>query len=429
MLRLRRTARAALRLAPQRWVLAPLEPILHASPWRLRLLGLTALLGHPVFGWVWSQWLVQPYENWWLRALMSLLGAVLMLPVLGRDISHPATQLLVTLIMWIELPVFFSWMYLCNDASPAWLGTVCAVTAFYYHLTDWRIATLGMASGTLLSWAAFAWLVPAGPQVGAVDAVVIGFSWGCSILLGLSSANLRREQLSHTLFTMGIMAHELRTPLSTAALIADAVQLEVQRQPAHPRAAKLDQLGQRLHVLVRAMNHQIDTQIANAKLLQLPRHTEEVSAAALVQEVSSAYPYASSRQRECVQVLVHRDFVFHGSPTQFSQVLSNLMKNALHALTAADSAYPLGALRIEVDHGQRQGCIRVADAGIGIAPSLLPHIFKPFFSSRRSTGHGLGLAFCQQVVKSAGGSIEVKAGHPAGAIFTVTLPLAPARRH
>jgi two-component system CAI-1 autoinducer sensor kinase/phosphatase CqsS len=244
------------------------------------------------------------------------------------------------------------------------------------------------------------------------------------LLLGVSSANLRREHLAHTLATMGIMAHELRTPLSTAALIGDAIQQEVQRQPDHPRAMKLDKLGQRLHTLVRNMNHQIDTQIANAKLLQLPQYAEQVSAGTLVQEVVASYPYASSRQRECVKLVIHDNFTFCSSPTQFSQVLDNLIKNALHSLTAADSLYHPGALRIEVGRVQKQGHIIVADDGIGIEPALLQQIFKPFFSSNRSTGHGLGLAFCQQVVQSAGGSLHVKSEYAVGALFTIMLPIA-----
>ncbi|MBH2019201.1 MAG: HAMP domain-containing histidine kinase [Burkholderiales bacterium] len=424
MLKIRRTSQFS-RYVPRRWTVAPLEPILHASPWRLRLLGLAAMLGQPLFGWVWSSWLVQPYENLWLRGLMSLLGGILIFPAMSRDFSNPTTQILVTLVMWIELPFFFSWMYLCNGGNEPWLATVCAVIVFYYHLTDWRLATAGIFSGALLAWALFVWLMPNGAHWSAVDAVVILFSWSCSILLGLSSANLRREHLAHTLTTMGIMAHELRTPLSTAALIGDAMQMEVQRQPAHPRAVKLEQLGERLHALVRTMNHQIDTQIANAKLLQLPRHTEAVDAAALVEEVVAAYPYPSNRQRECVKVVIHDNFSFLGSPTQFSQVLGNLVKNALHSLTAADSSYPPGALRIELDRVLNRGHISVADDGAGIDPALLAHIFKPFFSSNRSTGHGLGLAFCQQVVHSAGGIIQVKSSHAVGAIFTLILPIAP----
>ncbi len=46
------------------------------------------------------------------------------------------------------------------------------------------------------------------------------------LVLGISSSNLRREQLNYTLGTMGIMAHELRTPLATMSLIGDAIRGE-----------------------------------------------------------------------------------------------------------------------------------------------------------------------------------------------------------
>jgi len=403
----------------------PLEPILNASPSRLRLLGLASLLGQPLFGWIWSEWLVQPYENPWLRGLMSLLGATLLLPALNRDLSNPRIRLFLTLVIWIQLPLFFSWMYLCNGGSAAWLAMVCAMIVCYYHLSDWRIATAGIVSAALVSWALQALFFPDAQHGSAVDAVVILFSWSCALLLGLSSANLRRDQLVHMLATMGIMAHELRTPLSTVALIGDVVQMEASREPAHPRTAKIELLGQRLHALVSTMNHQIDTQIANAKLLQLPRSSEQVAMAALVREVVLNYPYTSTRQQECVKVVIHSDFIFFGSPSQFSQVLVNLIKNALHSLAAADACYAPGALRIEVDCTPTHGRMAVTDDGAGIDPDLLPHIFKPFFSSNRSTGHGLGLAFCQQVVRSAAGSIQVSSGDAIGAVFTVILPIAP----
>ncbi len=416
---------------PVRWAAFPLEPTLHPSPWRLRLLGLTALVGQPLFGWIWSQWLVQPYENLWLRGLLGALGAAMMLPAMTRTPSSNAVKVLIAVIAWLQLPLFFSWMYLANGGGPVWLPSVCAMILIYYHLTDWRIATVGLISGAFAAWGLFVGLMPNGPAIGgaapAVDAVVIAFSAGYALLLSVSSANLRREQLNHTLATMRIIAHELRTPLSTAALLGDAIELEVQREPDNPRSPQLHKLALRLHTLVRNMTHQIDAQIANAKLLQLPRHTERVSAARLVTDVVAAYPYPTSRQRECVKVQIRDDFIFRTSRAQFSQVIDNLMKNALHSLMAADSRYPLGALRIEVSVLQGHGRIVVADNGMGIAPALLPQIFKPFFSSNHGTGHGLGLAFCQQVVLTAGGSIQVKSEYAVGALFTIELPIADSR--
>ncbi len=117
----------------------------------------------------------------------------------------------------------------------------------------------------------------------ATNAVVLSFCWIMGLILALSSSNLRREQLNYTLGTMGIMAHELRTPLATIALIGDAVRNEASRSEADS-AEVLEKLSDRLHITVRNMNHQIDSQIANARLMRLPTHQETVSAAALVRE-------------------------------------------------------------------------------------------------------------------------------------------------
>jgi two-component system, CAI-1 autoinducer sensor kinase/phosphatase CqsS len=412
------------------WLVEPLVPILHPSPWRLRLFGLALAVGNLLFGWIWTELIPQRYESMWLRGLMSALGLVLMFPWLTRNLASATTRLLVATIAWIELPLFFSWMYFCNGSGVAWLASISAMILIYYHLTDWRLATAGVVCGGLAAWALYQGFAPNDLYLNSperlLDGVVIGFSWGCALLLGLSSANLRREHLANTLTTVGIMAHELRTPLSTAALIGDAIQLEAQRQPATARAsaAQLEKLSSRLHGLVRNMNHQIDTEIANAKLLELPHYKELVHAGKLARDVVTAYPFSTSRQRDCVQVIIRNDFDFLSSRSQFSQVLDNLIKNALHSLMAADSRYAPGALRIEVGLLRDRGRIVVSDDGMGIDATALRQIFKPFYSNKRGTGHGLGLAFCQRVVRSAGGSIAVKSDFAVGASFTIELPIA-----
>lgn len=391
-------------------------------------LGLFTLVGHPLFYMIWGIWLPQPYENLWLRCFIGLLGCLLMLRKVSADPSSRFAGVVFSTVFWFELPFFFSWMYLCNGGNIVWLASICTMIAIYYYVTDWRIAATGLVLGATIAWGLFQCFgpkvaVPAGYQPW-VNCITIAFSVCMGLLLGISSANLRREQLANTLTTIGIMAHELRTPLSTAALLADALQLEVKRQQDHPRAAQLDKLAIRLHALVRNMNRQIDSQITNARLLQLPRFSQRVVAARLVKETVDAYPFAATRQRDCVRIVVRQDFTFRGSPIQFAQVLDNLIKNALHSLMAADSRYPPFALRILVGVENAKGLIVVEDDGMGIEPALMPQIFKPFVSSNRSTGHGLGLAFCHQVVHAAGGTIQVKSSYAVGAAFTIQLPLA-----
>jgi two-component system CAI-1 autoinducer sensor kinase/phosphatase CqsS len=401
--------------------------ILHPSRWRLRWLGLFTLVGHPLFGWIWGQWLPQPYESPALRAVMGTLGLLLISESITNDPSSKLSARIFSVVFWIQLPVFFSWMYLCNNGNTVWLASFCAMVLIYYHVTDWRAATLGTVSGALLAWALFQVFGPAVPPMSreqfSTNAVVIGFSWASALLLGLSSANLRREHLQHTLTTMGIMAHELRTPLATMSLIGDAVRNESRQIKEPGGGQRLDQLVVRLHTLVRNMNQQIDTQIANARLLRLPTHRESVAAAALLRNVVKDYPYRNSRERECVVLVLRKDFSFESSYRLFAQVINNLLKNAFRALAATSSAAKPGDLRIEVGVLNGYGRIIVTDQGTGVPPELQARIFEPFFSTDRGTGHGLGLAFCQQVVESAGGTIRVKSEPGRGAIFIIELPV------
>jgi two-component system CAI-1 autoinducer sensor kinase/phosphatase CqsS len=404
-----------------------LVPILHPSPWRLRWLGLFTLVGHPLFGWIWGHWLPQPYENPGLRAVMGTLGLLLISESITNDPSSKLSARIFSLVFWLQLPLFFSWMYLCNNGNTVWLASFCAMVLIYYHVTDWRVATVGTLSGMLLANTLFHWfgpvVVPMSAQQFSVNAVVITFSWASALLLGLSSANLRRDHLKHTLTTIGIMAHELRTPLATMSLIGDAVRNESREIREAGGDQRLDQLVVRLHTLVRNMNQQIDTQIANARLLRLPTSTETVTAAELLRNVVKDYPYRSTRERDSVELVLRKDFSFESSYRLFTQVINNLLKNAFHSLAAGSSASRPGDLRIEVGVLGGYGRIVITDQGIGIAPELQARIFEPFFSTDRGTGHGLGLAFCRQVVQSARGTIRVKSEAGRGAIFIIELPL------
>jgi two-component system CAI-1 autoinducer sensor kinase/phosphatase CqsS len=404
-----------------------LEPILHPSTWRIRALGLSTLVGHPLFWFVWAEWLPQPYENLVLRLLMAACGlSLLVIPGLT---ARPPSRLAATtfsLIFWITLPWFFAWMYFCNGGNAVWLASLGAAVLIYYHLTDWRLATVGSFSGLAVAWIMFNTLGPELPpmplELATTNTIVLAFCWFMGIVLGLSSSNLRREQLNYTLGTMGIMAHELRTPLATMQLIGEALRNEVRDEAAD--GPRVQMLAQRLTGLVRNMNHQIDMQITNARLMRLPRHTESIPAATLVQDALADYPFRNSRERESVAVRVHSDFRFLGSRELFLQVIDNLVKNALRSLAAASTASRPGDLLIEVGAQGNRGRIVFTDNGVGMDADLQANIFQPFFSTDRGTGHGLGLAFCQRVVQAARGSIRVKSAPHKGAMFTIELPLA-----
>ena len=418
-----------LRLWASSELLRPLmEPVLHPSQWRIRALGVSTMVGHPLFWIAWGDWLPQPYESLVLRLLMALAGlSLLVIPGITASPPSRGSAVTFTVIFWLTLPWFFSWMYFCNSGNPVWLASLGAMFLIYYHLTDWRIATPGAASGLAIAWLMFQAFGPPAPPMGLEQAltntVVLAFCWFMALTLGISSSNLRREQLNSTLGTMGIMAHELRTPLATMQLIGEALRNEVP-QHAGESGERLQLLAQRLNSLVRNMNHQIDMQITNARLMRLAGNAERISAGELVRSAITDYPYRSTRERQSVVVQVHDDFHFFGSRQLFSQVVDNLTKNALRSLAAASSASQPGDLLVQVGANGNRGRIVFTDNGVGMDPDLRRRIFQPFFSTDRGTGHGLGLAFCQRVVQGAQGTIRVKSAPHRGAVFTIELPIA-----
>ena len=413
-----------------RWLLdevvhAPLEPILHPSRARLQYLGVFTILGHLGFAWIWIELLPQPYENLPTRLAMASLGVPLLIGAFNRDLTSQATIWIFSLASWSQLPMFFSWMYWLNGGNDVWLASVSCMLVIYYHLTDWRLATLGVVMGAGLSLGLAQMLgVPLTEEATRPDnLVVLAFAWGEAMMLGASSANLRRTRLINTLSTMGVMAHELRTPLATVNLMGDVLRNLSQHDLPEAKQKRFDELATRLQNLVRSMNRQIDTQISNAQLIRLPRDKSSIRAAELVQDVVLHYPYRSSRERDCVQVHIQQDFHFMASRQLFSQVLTNLMKNALHALASASNAPSPGDLRLDVGVHHGKGRIAVSDDGIGIAHEQQTRIFEPFFSTLAGAGNGLGLTFCKNVVEAAQGSLSVHSEPGLGAVFMIDLPL------
>ena len=311
-----------------------------------------------------------------------------------------------------------------NGGSAMWMATVAVMIVVYYHLTDWRLATLGLMGGAIAAGMLAYFTLGVALTLPLEHAVTFLFAWVSAALLALSSANLRRERLRNSLQVIGIMAHELRTPVATMALIAQAIRGEaVATDALHTK--RLDGLATRMDGLTRAINHHIDLQMANARYSHLPSQNETISAYELVRKAVEDYPFGSRRESQCVQILLYSDFSFMGSSRQFTQVINNIVKNALFSLKSAQSRYDSGDLCIEIGERDGRGRIQFKDRGIGMGANQLKLIFEPFYSHANETGHGLGLAFCKQVVEAAQGTIMVHAEHAMGATFTLQLPCQP----
>jgi signal transduction histidine kinase/CheY-like chemotaxis protein len=104
-----------------------------------------------------------------------------------------------------------------------------------------------------------------------------------------------------------------------------------------------------------------------------------------------------------------------------AQVVLNLTLNAMDA--CQHSPHPEVSVRV-LEAGEHVALV-VEDNGPGVTNSAIPHIFKPFYTTKeRGAGTGLGLKICADVVSAHGGHIEVHQRVGGGASFRVLLPRA-----
>ena len=87
--------------------------------------------------------------------------------------------------------------------------------------------------------------------------------------------------------------------------------------------------------------------------------------------------------------------------TQMQQVLVNLIKNAMQAMTRG------GTLTLQTGEGADGVWVSVADTGGGIPEEQINRIFEPFFTTKKK-GTGLGLMIVQRIVRAHGGRIELE---------------------
>jgi C4-dicarboxylate-specific signal transduction histidine kinase len=105
---------------------------------------------------------------------------------------------------------------------------------------------------------------------------------------------------------------------------------------------------------------------------------------------------------------------------QLQQVIVNLTRNAVDAMSAVDNRARILRVKTEIDRFDRL-LIVVEDSGMGIDPKNIDRIFEAFFTTK-SHGMGMGLSICRSIIENHGGRLSVSLGRPHGSVFQVLLP-------
>ncbi|MDD2897141.1 MAG: ATP-binding protein [Desulfuromonadaceae bacterium] len=110
--------------------------------------------------------------------------------------------------------------------------------------------------------------------------------------------------------------------------------------------------------------------------------------------------------------------LFGCRPGLFSQAFFNIIQNSIQSRTEGLQ------LRISSKRTDSEIVIAVNDNGCGIAAQNLQRVFEPFFTTREvGRGTGMGLTVAREIVRAAGGTIEIESLESAGTTVTIHLPL------
>lgn len=251
---------------------------------------------------------------------------------------------------------------------------------------------------------------------------------------GLARELTLREVNRQTDEFIGIISHELKSPLTT---IKGNVQLArrqmtrlLTRETALPEETA-DPLNQVLRFLERAERHiLVQTRLIN-DLLDVSRihsnrlelHIERRDLVPIMREIVEDQRQLA--QARTIELSIEEpEAVIMADADRVSQVLNNYLSNALKY---SDESKPI-AVRLYREGDQIK--VSVTDKGPGLSPTQQEHVWERFYrvpeievKSGSGIGLGLGLHICRTIIERQGGSVGVESEPGQGSTFWFTLPL------
>jgi signal transduction histidine kinase/ActR/RegA family two-component response regulator len=219
---------------------------------------------------------------------------------------------------------------------------------------------------------------------------------------------------------LAMLGHELRNPLGAVSNAVRVLDSE--------RATAAMQLRAR-QVLLRQSDHlaKLVDDLLDVNRVLMGKFTldpQRLDLAAVVQRSLEALAGAGRTARFSLQTTLAPAWV-DADPTRLAQIVDNVLDNAIKY--SPDG----GPLTVTVQPRGAFAELVVVDAGVGIAPDLLPNVFDMFVQAsqplqRAQGGLGIGLSLVRRLAEMHGGSaLLASAGLGLGSTFTLRMPLAP----
>jgi signal transduction histidine kinase len=237
--------------------------------------------------------------------------------------------------------------------------------------------------------------------------------------LARTNATLQRERDNKLMSLRAVIAsisHEVNQPLGAISMNGEATILLLDKKP--PDIAEAKSIVTDILADGRRINETLDN--LRALFGTADESKQSVDINALVLDVLRSSRVDCDRQgiKPTVELTSKRPTVV-GHKGQLTELVSNLVQNAIEAMASVDEPRNL-KVQTELAAGGAV-IISVEDTGPGIGLEKIKTIFDVFVTTK-SHGRGLGLAICSMIVERHNGHLSVSAARPHGCIFQIKLP-------
>ena len=230
----------------------------------------------------------------------------------------------------------------------------------------------------------------------------------------LQSMLNRKQRLTSLGEMLSSLAHQVRTPLSSALLYLSNV--------SHPSAQKADRIRytEKSRECLHHLNRMVNDMLMFAKgsdstmeSIELSAFISQLQALLEPQLLEAGASLHIDNRVASAELPANRDALLGA--------FQNLTNNAIEACESAGVSKPELNLLIELTADKRLA-LSFSDNGCGIENDIKERILEPFFTTR-SSGTGLGLAVVNATINSLSGTLEILSEAGAGSCFKIQLPL------
>ena len=217
--------------------------------------------------------------------------------------------------------------------------------------------------------------------------------------------------------------HEINNPLNFAKTALYVLQIMTESLGANQKTEfreVLQDMGEGIN--------RISSIVSDLRTFTQP-HLTQLEKVPVVEVINSALRLLSNEWESKVRIEkeIPEDQSIWANRNQITQVLVNLLQNALHALAKKDFSDTPPTIWVRGIEEDGESLIIVRDNGEGIPAENLQKIFDPFFTTKDvGEGMGLGLSICYRIIKQHGGRIQVQSGPGEYSEFRLRLPQKPA---